>query len=179
MKKAVFGFALILAALALVACGSDDDSTTTTGGGGETTSESGAAAGGEKSNEAEGEGGSGGGEKSEGASGGGEKSGQGGGGAAESESSIAFEAASGGLAYTTKSAEAQAGKLTIVFNNPQSIGHDIAIEDSSGETIAQTDVISNSATSTTAELKPGKYTFYCSVPGHREAGMEGTLTVSK
>jgi len=27
------------------------------------------------------------------------------------------------------------------------------------------------------DLKPGKYTFYCDIPAHRGAGMEGTLTV--
>lgn len=152
MKKAAFGFALILAAIALVACGgSDDDTTTTTGG--ETTSESGAAAGGEKSNEA-------------------------GGGSAGSAGSVAFEAdPGGGLAYTTDTATAKAGKATIDFTNPQPISHDVAIEDAGGETIAQTEVIGEGSDSTVAELKPGKYTFYCSVPGHREAGMEGTLTV--
>lgn len=34
---------------------------------------------------------------------------------------------------------------------------------------------SGSITMTVSE--PGEYTFYCSVPGHREAGMEGTFTV--
>jgi len=93
-------------------------------------------------------------------------------------STLAFEAdPNGELAYTTTEATAEAGKVTIDFNNPQSLTHDVAIEDASGETVAQTDLIGQEETSTTANLKPGKYTFYCSVPGHREAGMEGTLTV--
>jgi len=98
----------------------------------------------------------------------------GGGGGATLE----FEADPGGdLAYTTTEASTEAGKVTIDFNNPQSLTHDVAIEDSGGETVAQTDLIGKEETSTTANLKPGTYTFYCSVPGHREAGMEGTLTV--
>ncbi|HET8863470.1 MAG TPA: plastocyanin/azurin family copper-binding protein [Solirubrobacterales bacterium] len=93
-------------------------------------------------------------------------------------STLEFEADPGGdLAYTTTEASAEAGKVTIDFNNPQSLTHDVAIEDSSGETVAQTDLIGKEETSTNANLKPGTYTFYCSVPGHREAGMEGTLTV--
>jgi plastocyanin len=98
----------------------------------------------------------------------------GGGGGATLE----FEADPGGdLAFTTTEASTEAGKVTIDFNNPQSLTHDVAIEDSGGETVAQTDLIGKEETSTTASLKPGTYTFYCSVPGHREAGMEGTLTV--
>jgi plastocyanin len=150
MKKAAFVFALLLASFALVACGDSDDDTTTTGAN-ETTTESGTEAGG-GSNEAEG----------------------GSGGA----SSLKFEAdPGGGLAYTTDAATAQAGKVTVGFTNPQPISHDVAIEDSGGETVAKTEVIGEGSDSTVAELKPGKYTFYCSVPGHREAGMEGALTV--
>ena len=91
---------------------------------------------------------------------------------------MSFEAdPNGQLAYTTTEASAKAGDVTIDFNNPQSLTHDVAIEDSGGEEVGKTDLIGNEETSTTVKLKPGTYTFYCSVPGHREAGMEGTLTV--
>ncbi len=106
-----------------------------------------------------------------------------GGGTAEgksagSASTVDFEAdPNGGLAYTTTKATAKAGKVTIDFTNPQPLMHDVAIEDSAGKTIAQTNTIAEGSDSTTADLKPGTYTFYCTVPGHREAGMEGTLVV--
>jgi plastocyanin len=104
---------------------------------------------------------------------GGEKAGGGEGGA-----SLEFEADPGGeLAYTSTSESSEAGKVTIDFKNPQGLSHDVAIEDSGGETVGKTDVIGEGETSTKVNLKPGEYTFYCSVPGHREAGMEGTLTV--
>ena len=152
MKKALFGFALILAALALVACGGDDDDSDTTGGGAQTTTENGSEAGG-GGNEAEG-------------------------GSAGSGGSLAFEAdPGGGLAYTAKTATAEAGKTTVDFTNPQPISHDVAIEDSGGKEVGATEVIGEGSDSTVVDLKPGEYTFFCSVPGHREAGMEGELTV--
>jgi uncharacterized cupredoxin-like copper-binding protein len=83
---------------------------------------------------------------------------------------------SGGLAYTFGSAEAPAGQLEIDSQNKSSVDHDIAIE---GNGVKETGpVVKNGAVSKlTADLKPGEYTFFCSVPGHREGGMEGKLTV--
>jgi uncharacterized cupredoxin-like copper-binding protein len=145
MKKAAVAIALILASLALVACGGSSDDNTT-----ETTPEGSAKV---------------------------EKEG-GGGGEAGGGATVKFEAdPEGGLAYTTTSATAEAGEVTIDFNNPQPVGHDVAIESSGGETVGKTELATEGSSSTEVNLKPGKYTFYCSVPGHREAGMEGTLTV--
>ncbi|MEA2148511.1 MAG: hypothetical protein QOD69_341 [Solirubrobacteraceae bacterium] len=82
----------------------------------------------------------------------------------------------GQLAYITKQASAPAGPLEIDSKNASSTPHDIAIEGSGAN--AKGKVVQGGATSTIkVTLKPGKYTFYCSVPGHREGGMEGTLTV--
>ncbi len=102
----------------------------------------------------------------------------GGAGGGATGSTLKFEASpTGQLAYTTKSMTAKAGKLTIELHNPQQLPHDVAIEDSSGKTIGKTGVITNSTTTAAVTLKPGNYKFYCSVPGHRQAGMEGTLKV--
>lgn len=98
----------------------------------------------------------------------------GGGGGGET---ISFEAAPAGLAYTTTEVTAKAGADTIDFVNPSSTAHNVVIEGADGNDIAETDTISSDETTTTADLEPGTYTFYCSVDSHREAGMEGTLTV--
>jgi plastocyanin len=95
----------------------------------------------------------------------------------ESGSTVAILAeADGSLAYRDDEASVEAGEVTVDFDNPASIGHDVVVEDSSGEELIRTDVVSGESTTATGELEPGEYTFYCSVPGHREAGMEGTLT---
>lgn len=98
-------------------------------------------------------------------------------GGSAGSAALDIEAASSGLAYASDSATAKAGKVTLNFTNPQALTHDVAIEDSSGTTIGKTELIAEGSDSATVNLKPGEYTFYCTVPGHREAGMEGTLTV--
>jgi plastocyanin len=81
------------------------------------------------------------------------------------------------LAYDQSDVSAMAGSVTIDFDNQQSTQHDVKVEDSSGQELGGTDLISSSTANATVDLQPGSYTFFCSVPGHREAGMEGTLDV--
>jgi len=81
------------------------------------------------------------------------------------------------LAFNQKSVSAKAGSVTIDFDNVQSLQHDVKVEDSSGQEIGGTDLVSSGTATATVDVQPGTYTFFCSVPGHREAGMQGTLTV--
>jgi len=148
MKKLVPLFALLLAAFALAACG----------GGSNTTSEESAAPA-ETTQEAETE------KEAEG-------------GSAGSAAAVDIEAdPTGQLAFTTTEATAKAGKVTLNFTNSSPVPHDVKIEDSSGQEVGGTEVVSEGSDSAEVELEPGTYTYYCSIPGHREAGMEGTLTV--
>jgi plastocyanin len=81
------------------------------------------------------------------------------------------------LKFDKSTLTAPAGKVTIVMSNPSMLEHNVAIEggglDSAGQTVG------HGGTSTvTANLKPGTYTFFCAVDGHRQAGMQGTLTIT-
>jgi plastocyanin len=80
------------------------------------------------------------------------------------------------IAYTTKSLSSKPGQVTIDFTNPSQLQHDVAIAQGSKQ-IAVSKLITQGSTSVSADLASGKYVFYCTVPGHREAGMQGTLTV--
>jgi uncharacterized cupredoxin-like copper-binding protein len=102
----------------------------------------------------------------------------GGGGGGGGGATIDFSTPSGSeLAYNQKSASTTAGTDTISFDNVQAQEHDVKIEDSSGAEVGGTDLVASGTATATVDLQPGSYTFFCSVPGHREAGMEGTLTV--
>jgi plastocyanin len=149
MKKAFALFAMVLAATAIVACGGDDDDNGDGDGGGAaaTTTEP--------------------------------TGGGGGGGAAGGETLQLAADPNGALAYDTDTLNAKAGNVTIDLTNDASISHDVAVEDSGGSELGKSDLIANGETSSLdlSNLEPGEYTFFCTVPGHREGGMEGTLTV--
>jgi len=84
--------------------------------------------------------------------------------------------ADGSLKFDQKDATAKAGKVTVDFTNPSSTPHAVEIEGNGVEEETET-VTSGDAPPITVDLKPGTYEFYCPVPGHKEAGMKGTLTV--
>jgi plastocyanin len=83
---------------------------------------------------------------------------------------------SGALAFQYGKATANAGSVTLEMPNKASITHDISIKgngvDQKGPRVGQ-----GGTSKVTADLKPGTYEFYCSVPGHEAGGMKGTLTV--
>jgi plastocyanin len=96
--------------------------------------------------------------------------------AKEANGTLDIPVADAGLAYKFANAEATAGSVTIKSENPQSTQHDIAVEGNGLNDKGE--VVTKGGTSQfTADLKPGDYTFFCSVPGHRAGGMEGKLTV--
>jgi plastocyanin len=99
-------------------------------------------------------------------------------GSSSASSSLSVSAAPGGqLEYNTKSLTANAGKVSIAFTNMSPLGHNMTIESASGQIIGATPTFQGGTKTLSLDLKPGTYKFFCSVPGHRQAGMEGTLTV--
>jgi plastocyanin len=83
----------------------------------------------------------------------------------------------GQLKFDKPSLTAKSGTITIDFTNASPVEHNLTVEGSSGTTQAATPTFQGGTKSVSLSLKPGTYTFYCSVPGHRQAGMEGKLTV--
>ena len=148
IKFVTFGLAA-MAALALVACGGGGSSSSTTNSTSAATPPAG--------------GGGGGGSSS-------------GGGAT---SSIKLAADSSDLAFDADSLTSKAGNVTIDFNNPNdAIGHDVCVEAEGDDDLGCSKVVTGSSTTLDLKnLKAGTYTFYCDVDSHKEAGMEGTLTV--
>lgn len=144
--------AAVLAIAAAIGCGSDDDNsgaeaTTTAAAPAATTAPSTAPAGG--------------------------ASGTGGGGA-----TVKVDAdPNGQLAFVQKSLTAPAGTDTFRLTNDSTVPHNLEIEGNGIEEGPTATISGGETADLKVELQPGTYEFYCAVPGHKEAGMEGTLTV--
>jgi plastocyanin len=83
---------------------------------------------------------------------------------------------SGQLAFDKKALSAKSGKVTIALANSSPTAHNVAIE-KDGKTLGTSSTIAKSKTNLTLSLPPGEYTFFCAVDAHRQAGMQGKLTV--
>jgi plastocyanin len=83
----------------------------------------------------------------------------------------------GDLIFEPEALDTKAGEVVLTYTNPSAVPHNVAIE-GDGEDLAQSETVTGGdSADATAELEPGEYVFYCSIPGHREGGMEGALTV--
>jgi plastocyanin len=142
--------AAILASLVLIAagCGGDDDDSGG-GGGGDSSGSQGTGA-----------------DNGEAASGGG------GGGATKLKLTADPD---GGLTFDKTELTAKPGKVTITMDNPSDVPHAVEVEGNGVE--EETKTLTNGTADVTVDLKAGEYVFYCPVDGHKEGGMEGTLTV--
>ena len=82
----------------------------------------------------------------------------------------------GALRFDKTQAAVLSGHVTVDFKNDSSIQHNVTIAKGS-KTLGATKTITQSTGTIALDLAPGDYVFFCSVPGHRQAGMQGTLTV--
>ena len=83
----------------------------------------------------------------------------------------------GQLKFDASSLTAKAGKVTIDFTNTAPLEHNVTVASTSGSVLGATPTFQGGSKTLSLSLKPGAYKFYCSVPGHRQAGMEGKLSV--
>ena len=159
-RKVAAAVALVLAAALLAACGDDDGdgaaATTTSGNAAQATTQTTTEANTDEKSGSGGERDSGGGKWRE----------------------LFIEAHPfGDIAFVWRTRAIKGGKVRLQFTNPSKVAHNLAVEDASGKTLAQTRTVTEETAFAAVKFKPGKYIFYCSVPGHREAGMEGTLII--
>jgi plastocyanin len=93
------------------------------------------------------------------------------------KTALSLFAAQSTIAYNTKTLSTHPGVVTITFTNASPLEHNLTLAQGSN-VLGATPTFAGGSHALTLNLKPGTYTFYCTVPGHRAAGMEGTLTVS-
>jgi uncharacterized cupredoxin-like copper-binding protein len=83
--------------------------------------------------------------------------------------------------FTPSDISVPAGKVVFfLVNDGNGTSHDMVIHDSSGKTIAKSELVSagDSTVLTVGNIAAGTYTIVCDQPGHEASGMKGTLTVT-
>lgn len=90
---------------------------------------------------------------------------------------VKISALANGLKYSKSVLRAHPGRVKIVFTNLSTISHNVRIESGEQE-LGGTKTIGKGRSSAIVRLKKGTYNFYCSVPGHEDAGMRGKLIVT-
>lgn len=83
---------------------------------------------------------------------------------------------SGALAFTFPKAEAEAGELELVMPNESPVEHNIAVQSGGVDEVGEV-VGTGEESVVSASFDSGEYEYVCTVPGHEEGGMTGTLTV--
>jgi plastocyanin len=99
----------------------------------------------------------------------------GGGGGGGGETVEVSSPADGSLEFDQAELTAPAGEVTFNYSNPSQVPHAFEVEGNGVE--EETETFTEGEDSITVQLEPGEYVFYCPVGSHRQAGMEGTLTV--
>jgi uncharacterized cupredoxin-like copper-binding protein len=73
----------------------------------------------------------------------------------------------------------QAGTVSFKVTNDGEVDHNLEVEGPEGEQELEQDLAPGESATLTVDLStPGTYEFYCPIGGHRDAGMEGEITVS-
>jgi plastocyanin len=84
----------------------------------------------------------------------------------------------GALMFSAMHLAAKAGTVTITFTNKAPEGHNFTLMGPAGQKVGATPTFNGGSKTLSVKLKPGKYVYICSVPGHAQGGMKGTLTVT-
>lgn len=106
-----------------------------------------------------------------------EEGGEGGGEGAVTEippDALVWETDSTQLVYTAAPSSGTAGEVTVAIDNPTGQAHNVLFEGFQGEQVLAE--ASNGVDARPITVEAGSYTYYCSIPGHRAAGMEGEIT---
>ncbi len=104
--------------------------------------------------------------------------GGGGGGGAQPAGSIKVNMTE--FKFDPATISAPAGKVTFFLVNSGAVAHDMVVMGSDGKRLASSELVQpgNTSVFTVDNLTAGTYPFICDQPGHLDAGMKGTLSVT-